>query len=356
MEIKQFELAEKPELLSFLQTFYAENPRMSDVRFWDWHFLQNPYVDTDNLPVWIAKNGDEIVGQLATTTVKLKVGELEKPAIWIIDLAIDRDFRRGGLMKKLVAAALEFCPLGLGMTTAEQHSISLLESIGWRTIGKIPRYNKLLLPGEALREISQNKLLRRFANALYAPLRPNVIQDFFSKNNVLRFVRNFDSSFDKLWQEASAQWTYAVVRDAAILKWQYFDQPDKKYDVLGFYENENLLGYVVLYFRKADSNGALSKAAITDFCYHPAKAIETVDALLRGALQLALERRAGALVTDVSDSLIEQRLKFFGFGRVKNPLQLLVKSADQQPLIYDQSKWFLTRGDSDTSVFEQANL
>ena len=36
MLIKQFELSEKNALLAFLQTVYADNPRMSDASFWDW--------------------------------------------------------------------------------------------------------------------------------------------------------------------------------------------------------------------------------------------------------------------------------------------------------------------------------
>ncbi len=356
MQIKQFELSEKSELLSFLQTAYADNPRMSDEQFWDWHFLENPYTESNNLPVWIAKEANEIVGQLAATQIKLQVGGEEKRAMWILDLIVRPDFRRKGLGKMLVAAAEQFCPIGLGINTAEQHSTTLLESLGWKMIGNIPRYNKLLFPGEALREISQIKPLRQFANSLFAPLRPRFVKDFFDKNKNLRFVENFDSSFDDLWRDSSRQWSCAVVREAAILNWQYKNQPDKKLDVLGFYKNEKLLGYIVLYFRKKNVNDALSKAAITDLCYHSANSAEIIDGLLSGALQLALERRAGALVTDVLDSSIEERLKIYGFGRVKNPLQLLVKTSERQNILENPNEWFVTRGDSDTSIFEQPNL
>ena len=354
MLIKQLELSEKNELLNFLRTAYADNPRMSDVYFWDWHFLKNPYIEADNPPVWIAKAGDEIVGQLAATPVRLKVSDEEKRAMWILDLIVRPDWRRKGLGKKLVAAAEKYCPLGLGINTVAQHSTALLESLGWAMFGKVPRYNKLLYPGEALREISRIKIARRFANAVFAPLRPRFDTSDFEKN--LRRVEKFDSSFDELWRESSVQWTCAVVRETAFLNWQYVNQPGKKYDILACYENEKLLGYAVLYFRKTDADGALAKAAITDLIYHPSKPIETIDELLRGSLQIALERRAGALVTDVLDSLIEKRLKFFGFGRVKSPLQLLVKSNERREILEDTNQWLVTRGDSDTSVFEQPNL
>ncbi|HEV8158542.1 MAG TPA: GNAT family N-acetyltransferase [Pyrinomonadaceae bacterium] len=356
MEIKQFDWSEKSALLSFLKIAYPDNPRHSKVEFWEWHFPKNPFAETDNLPIWIVKDGTEIVGHLGAIPVKLKIGNEQKKAIWILDLVVRPDYRRKGLGKKLVNAAEKFCPLGLGMNTAEQHSTSLLESLGWKKICNVPRYNKLLFPGEALREISKVKPLRQFANFCFAPLRPKFIKDFFNKNKNLRFVKKFDPSFDDLWREASIQWTCSAAREAEILKWQFSDQPKKKFDVLGFYEDEKLLGYTVLYFRQKENDGALAKAAITDVCYHPSKPTETVDALLLGALQITLERRAGALVTDVLDSLIEQRLKFFGFSRVKNPLQLLVKSKDYQTTLDDPKNWFITRGDSDTSIFEHPNL
>lgn len=356
MQIKQFDLSEKGALLSFLAIAYDDNPRMSDERFWNWHFLENPYTKSDNLPIWIAKEGTEIVGQLAATQVKLKVGEQEKPSMWILDLVVRPDFRRKGLGKKLVAEAEKFCAFGLGINTAEQHSTALLESMGWKMIGKIPRYNKLLFPGEALREISRIKVARRVSNFVFAPFRPRFDESFFNKNKNLRFVKKFDDSFDDLWRETSTQWTCAIVRRTEILKWQFNDQPNKKFNVLGYYKNGKLLGYIVLYFRRKDANNALPKVSISDLCYHPSNSVETIDALIQGALQISLRNRAGALVTDILDSLAENRLRKAGFSRVKNPLQLLVKTSEQRDVLENLSNWFVTRADSDTSIFEQPNL
>lgn len=356
VQIKRFELFEKEALLSFLRIAYPDDSRQSEPHFWEWHFLENPYVRPDEMPVWIVKAGEQIVGQLAAIPVTLQVGGVQTRAIWILDFVVHTDYRRQGLGKRLVLAAQEFCPVGLGVNTNEQHAPSLLKSMGWVIVSKIPRYNKLLFPGEALREISQFKLLRRFVNFCYAPLRPRLAQQSSGRSDALREVERFDSSFDTLWQESCGQWPCGVVRDAGILNWQYSRQPGKKFNVLGFYENDKLLGYVVLFFRKRDARGALPKAAITDLCYHPDKPVEIIDALLQGALQAALQRRAGALVTDVIDPLIEERLRHFGFWRTKNPLQLMVKSSNHQDLLYDSSNWFLTRGDSDISIFEHPNL
>jgi GNAT superfamily N-acetyltransferase len=356
LQVKPFELSEKNALLSFLQTAYPDAPRQSDPRFWQWHFLESPYVTPDKMPVWIIKNGGQIIGQLAAIPVELKVGGTRTRAIWILDFIVHQDYRGRGLGKRLVRAAEEFCPLGLGVNTNEQTAPLLLKSLGWVIVGKIPRYSKLLFPGNALREVSQFKPLRQLVNLCYAPLRPRLDRHTSNVEGAILNVDRFDSSFDTLWQEGSGQWPCAVVRDSRMLKWQYSHQPGKRFDTLGFYENHRLLGYVVLFFRKTDVHGALPKAAITDLFYHPDKPVDTIDSLLRGALQLAVKRRAGALVTDVIDPLVEERLQRLGFWRVNNPLQLMVKSPDHQDLLYNPGNWFLTRGDSDISIFEHPNL
>jgi GNAT superfamily N-acetyltransferase len=356
VHIKQFELSEKDALLSFLRIAYPDDPRQSDTRFWEWHYLESPYVTPDNMPIWIAKDGEEVVGQMAAIPVELKIGEVQRRAIWILDFVVRPDYRRRGLGKRLVLAAEEFCPVRLGIATDAQHSPAILKSLGWAMLGKIPRYNRLLFPGNAIREISRFKPLRQLVNIVYAPLRPRLTGRSSSRSATLQVVEQFDSSFDALWRESSAQWPCVVVRDSGMLRWQFSQQPGKKFEALGLYEKERLVGYVVLFVRKHDAHGVLPKAAITDLCYHPDRPVEIIDELLQGALQLAVRRRVGALVTDVTDPLVEERLRRFGFWRTKNPQQFMVKSADHQDLLYDSSNWFLTRGDSDTSIFEQSNL
>jgi ribosomal protein S18 acetylase RimI-like enzyme len=352
VQIEQMRLSDKDKLLVFLREAYAENPRMSDAQFWEWHFLENPHVEQDNLPVWIAKSGELIVGQLAAIPVELKVGDEQKRAMWILDLIVHEDFRRRGIAKRLVRKSEEFCPLGLGVNTMQQHAPALLQSLGWKIVRKIPRYAKLLFPGNVLPQVSRIDPLRRAINFLSAPLRPT----FRETIGGARIIERFDSRFDELWREASEQFTCAVTRDSLFLEWMYRKQPGKKFDCLGYFDGEKLLGYAILFVRKADKNGAVAKAAITDLVYHPNDSSRTIDELIRGALQIAVSRGAGTLVTDAVEPLLGERLLRAGFHGVKNPLQLMVKSSEREDLLCDAGNWFLTRGDSDISIFEQPNL
>ena len=126
--------------------------------------------------------------------------------------------------------------------------------------------------------------------------------------------------------------------------------------MLGYYEQDRLLGYVVLFIRKAGHGGAPHKAAITDLCYGASDAEKIIDSLLKGALRLAIEKRVGGLVTDILDGRVEQRLRHFGFRRIKASPRFAAKTVERESLIYERSNWFLTRGDSDVSIFEEPNI
>lgn len=356
-QIKQFEMKDRDALLSFLRSFYPGEPLKGDPLYWNWHVLENPYAAPENVPLWIVRSGERVVGQMATIPVQLKVGDEETRALWIIDFVLDSEFRGRGLGKGLMKVAREnYCTtmLALGYN---KDSEAVLKSHKWKSLGNINRRHLMLFPGHAAKEIARLAPARRLANLAYAPFRPGrrKLAQSFEGAGELREVARFDSSFDELWRDASRQWPCAVVRDARFLEWQFKKQPGKRYDVLGYYEGGRLSGYVVMYFRKAEGGGASNKAAISDICYSAANPARVIDALLKGALRLALERRAGGLVIDVLDERVEARLGQFGFWRIKSSPPFMVGSFERQELMYDRSNWYLTRGDSDVSIFEEPN-
>jgi GNAT superfamily N-acetyltransferase len=355
VQIKQFELSDQDALLSFLRRAYPGEPRRSDPAFWKWHFLENPYAGENDIPVWLVKSGPDIVGQMATIPIKLKVGEEEVQALWSIDFIVFPEFRGRGLGKRLVQTAQE----AYGQTMMElghnEQSGAVFRHLNWIELGNINRYHRLLFPGDAVKELSQLAPLRGLANLVYAPFRPKPSTSV-ATNRTLHSVTRFDSSFDELWRDACVQWPCAVVRSSRFLEWQYIRQPGKRFDVLGYSDEHRLLGYVVLFFRRPEHGGSVSKAAITDICFRATDSQEVIDALLQGALALAVERRVGGIVTDVLDDRVEKRLQKLGFWRIKKSPPFMVHSVERQELVYEQKNWFLTRGDADISIFEEPNL
>lgn len=353
LQARQFTLDDRDALLAFLSRVYANDLRRSDREFWEWHYLKNPYTDTNNLPIWIALDGEKIVGHLAAIEAEIKVGDETHKTIWILDLIIDENYRRRGIAKQLVGLAEDFRPIRLGINTHEQKSPELLEARGWKIVASIPRYTRVLFPGNALLSGSGLKtLVRKAANALYSFRRQGAANLWPSAGEIRRLER-FDDTADRLWENASATRSCIAVRLSEFLNWQYFEQPNKKFDVLGLFSDDQLRGYVVLYFRAADEQGVIEKAAISDILFYDETA---ADALLNAALRLAIERRAGRIVTDLLNKPAEDALLRNGFFKTKSPLLLMVKSGVAENIALDPNEWFVTRGDSDTTIFETPNL
>ena len=247
VQIKQFELTDQEELLAFLRVAYANEPRKYDHDFWRWHYLKNPYTSLDDIPLWIVKDHDRVVGQAATILVELKVNEETRRGIWILDFILFPEYRGKKLGKRLLLLARKTYPtmFALGFN---QLSGNVLRSLDWVAMGSVHRYHRLLYPGNALQEIAGIAPLRELANLAFAPFRTEPSPASLDQRYTLRMVEQFDAAFDDLWERVSQQWPCAVIRGSRYLNWQFRQQPGKTFDVLGVYEQERLAGYVVLFF------------------------------------------------------------------------------------------------------------
>ncbi len=355
VQIKQFELSDQEGVLAFLREAYADDLRKSDPAFWKWHYLENPYTSLDDVPLWIVKDGDRVVGQAATILVEIKVLEEIRRAVWILDFILAPEYRGQKLGKRLLLLARETYPTMLALGYNEM-SGNVLRSLGWVEMGAINRYQKLLFPGYGLRETAALAPVRRLVNLAYSPFRPGGKGLSPTGPYQIEEVSNFGSDFDDLWERASAPFPCAIMRGSAFLNWQFKLQPEKKFDVLGCYRDGKLMGYAVLFFRKPECDDAPPKGAITDVCYDPEYGAETIDELLKAALRLSLQKRAGSLVTDVREPRIEAGLVRLGFWRIKKSPPFMIYSPNRHDVMYQQANWFLTRADSDVSIFEDPNL
>ena len=361
--MEQFRVEKTEALLRFLRLAYAGEARKSDPAYWKWHYLENPNTRMDDIPLWVVSCGEEIAGQLATIPVQVNVGGETRQAIWILDFIVREDFRGKGLGKQLVTAALEKYPTMITLGINEQ-SAGLFRSMGWVEMGWIHRYQKLLYAGNGLAGAAGIAPVRGFLNLLSAPMRIGAGKPEEAARYTTRTIRGFGTEFDELWERASGQWACAARRDARTLKWQFAEQPEKRFEIVGCYEKERLAGYVVLFFRKpltsAGSAAGPAKAAISDILYERENRAEIVDTLIDAALRRATELRAGSLVTDVLDGLVEERLKRRGFWRIKRSPQFMAwvatSDAGAKNVICNPQNWFLTRGDSDVSIIEEPNL
>jgi GNAT superfamily N-acetyltransferase len=323
-----------------------------EAEVWSWAKDMPGFVSSKD---FVAEDGERVVGQAATILVEVKVDDEVRRAVWILDFILLPEYRGQKLGKRLLQLARQTYPtmLALGYN---QMSGNVLTSLEWVRMGMIDRYQRLLFPGYGLKEVAGIAPLRSLINLAYAPFRPSRSKTLPNTKLAIREIGDFDSAFDELWQRVSKNFPCAIERRSAFLNWQFRRQPGKRFEVFGVYTGERLVGYAVLFFRKPEHAHAPAKAAITDICYDPENGAEIVDELLKTALRQSLERQAGSLVTDVRDPLLVERLRSFGFFRIKRAPPFMVYSPNKRELMYEPDNWFLTRADSDVSIFEAPNL
>jgi GNAT superfamily N-acetyltransferase len=352
-EIAQLRRDQLHELAGFLRGVYPGEKRKADVAYLRWFYEQNPNVDGGLLPIWVLRRSGQIIGQLGTIPVRLKAGSTYTKAIWILEFVILPEFRGKGLGKKLVLAAGEKyrTMLTLGINEA---STRVFTSLGWKTMGRIHRYHKFLFAGSSAQIPGKRSLLRDGLNRISFPRRASRRPE--NPKYTFTCDRVFGPELDQFWERASVQWCVAVRRDHKLLEWQFVHQPRKLFECIRLYEGGQLVGYAVLFFRAGRDGGPPPKAAISDLAYDSTNRDEVIDALLNAALHLAIERKAGSLVTDVLDTRAEAGLKKLGFSRIKNSPPFMAISSEFPDEIHDPAHWYLTRADADVSIFEGANV
>ena len=190
------------------------------------------------------------------------------------------ELRRRGIMKGLVRTINREYPYMLGSATRRQHSPAMLEGLGWTIFSAIPRYRKLLFPGNAVGEIAAIAPLRAVSNTAYAPFRPRLET---GPTPDVRVIEQIDERFDALWARSARQWECSVSHGREFLHWQFGSQPGKKFYILAHFDGDEMDGFVVLFFRKP-VNGVISKAAVSDICYTADRGDDIIRALLRAAL------------------------------------------------------------------------
>ena len=133
---------------------------------------ENPYTSLDDIPLWIVKDGERVVGQAATILVELKVADEVRKAVWILDFILLPEYRGQKLGKRLLQLARQTYPTMLALGYNEM-SGNVLTSLEWVRMGTIDRYQRLLFPGYGLREVAAIAPLRGLINFGYAPFRPS---------------------------------------------------------------------------------------------------------------------------------------------------------------------------------------
>lgn len=256
-----------------------------------------------------------------------------------IDLNVDESQRSVGPALTLARAVTQAadqqglaCLYGLPIPSAA----AVLKRCGYRQIGKISNWTKLLRSETKLRDVLRSSL----AAKLVAPLVDAALRWKSSDSHrlptdvVAESPTEFDERFDKLWRRVAKRFDVLGERTADYLTWRFSRCPDIKYEIFALTKRGELLGYVVWY-RAGESIG-IADLLVDD---------ESSELLLSEFTRLARRRRADAIrVSCFGPPEFYRQLEAAGFSRRQDSTAVLVR----MPAAADH--WYLTMADHDTDV------
>jgi hypothetical protein len=315
---------------------------------WSWRFLQNPEADSGAPHGFVLERGDDIVGYVSCTPMRVRIRSAVAPAFspgeWVTDPARGRGF--GHLLMRRVMALP-----GVGIAAPNELAYRALVRLGWSDVCRLESWARVVRPGR----LAFRRLLRQARREPPAPQEwettpePPAMPLRAERGVQIARVPRCDERFDRLWRRVAPELGAAVVRDRRFLNWRYVDIPGRRYTIAAAEREGELQGYVVYYARRRD--GVAYGHVIDLLVTRAAPACR--DALLAYAVR-DLKRLDVDVITSYAaphDTFLRTGLRRAGFPVARRgPAVLAIDRAIGAPRAIEPADWFLTRGDSDLDM------
>lgn len=351
ISIRQATLADKPALFAFLRQAYPDRWQYKLPERWEWEFEHNPFV-RGPLPIWLALDGDRVIGQSCALVEPLVLNGREHRAGWGVDFFVLPEYRGQGLGTRLQQANNAGNDLFMSLSMA-QTAAHIKTRIGLEPLPSVPVFTKIIhhdpesvlntlaartkLPEKLLRPTGLHRLSASLLTARTARRARELIPP---ARGALTPVATFGPETDDLWARVSGQYAALIRRDAAYLNWKYAQQPHVQYERVTAPN-----GYIV--FRRArppERNAGL----ILDVFADPADT-DTLRALLGYAIQRLAEQGVTYILTASSLPAVQQILTAWDFKQTKTVTPMIRANVP-----VPQDGWLFGKGDHDWDQFPLA--
>jgi GNAT superfamily N-acetyltransferase len=336
--------ADDEELFRLYQDVFGNELTENSRKRWLWQYRENPATSAEGPEIWVARDGEALLGQYASMPVRLWWGGREVRASWGMDVFVRKEARGRGVGAVLFTTWSDNVEvaLGLGLTPS---SYGLFKKLRYADVGPVPFYRKVLDAravasrrlGPALGALAAPML--RLSLALAAPERRGGAEGI-----EVTTVTAFGSEYDELWEKARASYAMCVRRDAAYLRWKYQRAPHRRYEVREARRGGQLLGFAV---SRHEEHRGLRLGWILDVfadaADHGAKRALIADAL--DGFRAAGVARAQAFSMNAA---LGGDLRALGFLPGPSPMQFCVRSrVEDGGALRDTGRWQVVFGDSD---------
>jgi predicted N-acetyltransferase YhbS len=375
--VRQASSSDRPAIAQFIEDAYGQLAPYKATPRWTWQFIDNPFgrPEGDEVPIWVAVDGDRVVGQIAVQNALLEVDGQAFQAGWAVDIMILDSHRGAGIGHRLhdaVASDVDIL-MALTMAHASRRMAEKQGRVALAEVHQLTRWVRLDAP------TVRRYLLLRTANHRWAQvaarlactvfrfdrLFPRVVNPFLrlrdfvrqsrrpSETTMIDEVECFGHEIDDFWDRTRGDYPVIFPRDAKFLNWRFVDCPELRYRRFVARRDGRVVGYVVL--RQAEPV-ELSQGIIVDL-FAARRDLQTVDALVRHSVAF-FGNNVSAVDCGTSVPEFETVLRKHGFFRTRahHPTCVCRDSALRDRLEQLRSDWFFSKGDHDWDQIHLADL
>lgn len=249
-----------------------------DEAFVRWKYFANP---AGRFYGRVAEMDGKPLGFYGNIPVRIKLGDRITTGAQAVDAMIAPEARRLGLFVKLnleTYAEMDRDSLVLDYALPNPASeAGFVKRLGWRQVGHIPRYIKILDEHRLPRSIRHAGVKGLIFRAYLTAVKVNGRLSRASTNHTsqdhpnlqIRMRSDFDERIDDLWRQAGSGFQIAVKRDQVYLNWRYVENPQDVYRIVFAERGAELAGIAVLSLR---SFAADRSAAVVEWLVRPGDA------------------------------------------------------------------------------------
>lgn len=337
-----------PELFALYAEVFGDGNLERSRRRYDWQYFENPNTPDDGPVIWMAREGDLLLGQMATMPFSMWWGEKEVRASAGNDYFVRKSAQGRGIgiaLSNRWADEVDVA-LALGLTPS---SYPLFRKI-FTDVGPVPSYLKIL-DAKAVARKKWGPVAGTLAGPLLGLGLALISRGPAPTREVeVRSVDVFSEEYDDLWQRARASYATCVRRDASYLRWKYLACPFRRYRVLEARKAGELTGYAVL---REEGEAHFPRGVIADF-FCDTTDLATQDALLAAAIADFSTKRMARIEVYCFNARLAAALRRHGFRSGTTAVQYCVAyrgtpdaAGGPKPVLDAVANWNLFIGDGD---------
>jgi GNAT superfamily N-acetyltransferase len=373
--VRRATLEDKEAIFRFIKVAYPDRWQYKIPERWQWEYVENPFLEGKDLPVFIAIDEQgNVVGQTCTLVEPLKIGDRLCKVGWSVDTFLLPQYRGQGIGFQLQKANDEANEIfmSLNMSLANRRIKAGLgsvpidpvrlytrlvrfepESIAAAVAGRLARHE-----GAASKAISTflrlsflDRIMAGLLNGWLA-LKDRLSLEQADPGLVIQPIDTFGEEADRLWEKISARFYALVRRDKDYLDWKYVRQPFVEYAPFMARREGKICGMLILRTGKPPERYL---GVIADLIAAPEDEAVIQD-LLTFAVRYFKKARVKDILAASSVRPYQAGLEALGFKQMNEafPMFHCKVESPECKAAQEPGSWLLSKGDHDWDQYPLA--